>query len=119
MCIRDRKLTGDIKESGIYYKDIAFNWRPQHKEHDLHTLGIREAKFSFLDLKLTYIFISHDLNVVKYISDKVMVMYLGEVVEYGTVEDVYNSPKHPYTEALISSVPVPNPQKKVEQIIFL
>ena len=51
----DEKLTGDIKESGIYYKDITFNWRPQHKEHDLHTIGIRETKFSFSDLKLTYI----------------------------------------------------------------
>ena len=68
------------------------------------------------DLKLTYIFISHDLNVVKYISDKVMVMYLGEVVEYGTVEDVYNSPKHPYTEALLASQPSMDPSRKLKTV---
>lgn len=67
-------------------------------------------------LKLTYIFISHDLNVVKYISDKVMVMYLGEVVEYGTVEDVYNTPKHPYTVALLSSQPSMDPSRKLKTV---
>lgn len=68
------------------------------------------------ELKLTYIFISHDLNVVKYISDKVMVMYLGEVVEYGTVEDVYNSPKHPYTAALLASQPSMDPSRKLKSV---
>ena len=47
-------LTGDIKESGIYHKDIVINWKPENKEHDLHTLGIREARFSFSDMKFTY-----------------------------------------------------------------
>ena len=47
-------LTGDIKESGIYHKDIVINWKPDNKEHDLHTLGIREARFSFSDIKFTY-----------------------------------------------------------------
>ncbi len=50
----NEKLTGDIKESGIYHKDIVFNWKPENKEHDLHTLGIREARFSFSDMKFTY-----------------------------------------------------------------
>ncbi len=54
---------------------------------------------------LSYIFISHDLSVVKHISDEVMVMYLGRVVEYGTYEKVFNSPKHPYTQALLASTP--------------
>ena len=53
---------------------------------------------------------------VKYISDKVMVMYLGEVVEYGTVEDVYNSPKHPYTEALLASQPSMDPSRKLKTV---
>ena len=51
----NQKLTVDLKESGIYYKDIVFNWKPQNKKHDLHTLGIKEAKFSFSDLKFTFI----------------------------------------------------------------
>ena len=50
----NHKLTGDIKESGIYYKDIVINWIPENKKHDLHTLGIREARFSFSDMKFTY-----------------------------------------------------------------
>ena len=47
-------LTGDIKESGIYHKDIVINWKPDNKDHDLHTQGIREARFSFSDMKFTY-----------------------------------------------------------------
>ena len=58
---------------------------------------------------LTYIFISHDLNVVQYISDRVLVMYLGEVVEIGDVDEVYNNPAHPYTAALLSSRPSMDP----------
>ena len=50
----NEKLTGDIKESGIYHKDIVLNWKPENKEHDLHTLGIREARFSFSNMKFTY-----------------------------------------------------------------
>ena len=66
-----------------------------------------------MDLKtefgLTYIFISHDLNVVRYISDRVMVMYLGEVVEIGPVEELYNHPQHPYTRALLAAMPSMDP----------
>ena len=54
---------------------------------------------------LSYIFISHDLSVVKYICDRVVVMYLGQVVEAGTAEEMFTAPKHPYTEALIQSIP--------------
>ncbi len=56
------------------------------------------------DRNLTYLFISHDLNVVQYMSDRIGVMYLGRLVEYGSVEDVYADPRHPYTRALLSSI---------------
>ena len=65
---------------------------------------------------LTYLFISHDLSVVEYISDTVGVMYLGNLVEYGTTEDIFRNPLHPYTEALFSAIPIPDPEVKKERI---
>ena len=69
-------------------------------------------------LGLTYIFISHDLSVVKHISDEVGVMYLGSMVEYGTKERIFNNTLHPYTKALFSAVPVPNPHVKMKRVIL-
>ena len=70
------------------------------------------------ELGLTYIFISHDLSVVKHISDEVGVMYLGTVMEYGTKERIFNNTLHPYTKALFSAVPVPNPHVKMDRVIL-
>jgi peptide/nickel transport system ATP-binding protein len=64
------------------------------------------------ELDLTYLFISHDLNVVQYISDEVMVMYLGKIVEMGPVQSVYEQPAHPYTRALLASMPSMDPRRR-------
>ncbi len=67
---------------------------------------------------LTYLFVAHDLSVIKYISDRVVVMYLGKIVEIADKHELFNNTMHPYTQALISAVPVPNPDYKKERIIL-
>ncbi len=70
------------------------------------------------EMNLTYLFISHDLSVVKFISDKIGVMYLGAMVEFGTKEDIFANPLHPYTQALFSAIPQPDPDVKMNRIIL-
>jgi peptide/nickel transport system ATP-binding protein len=67
---------------------------------------------------LTYLFIAHDLSVVEHIADRVGVMYVGKLVELAETEELFVSPKHPYTEALLSAVPKTEPEKKSERIIL-
>lgn len=67
---------------------------------------------------LTYLFISHDLSVVEHISDTVGVMYLGSIVETGSTEDIFANPLHPYTKALFSAIPVPDPEAKINRIVL-
>ena len=67
---------------------------------------------------LTYLFISHDLSVVKHISDHIGVMYLGSMVEFGAKKDIFSNPLHPYTQALFSAVPNPNPDVKMNRVIL-
>ena len=69
-------------------------------------------------LGLTYIFIAHDLKVVEHVSNTVAVMYLGRIVEYAQAEELYKNPQHPYTKALLSAIPVPDPKAKQERLIL-
>ena len=71
---------------------------------------------AFLDL--SYLFISHNLAVVEHISHKIAVMYLGRIVEYASKEAIFRSPKHPYTKALLSAVPVPDPTLKRDKLVL-
>jgi len=64
------------------------------------------------ELGLTYLFITHDLAIAKYISDEIAIMYLGKIVEMGDKEEIFSNPLHPYTQALMSAIPVPNPERK-------
>ena len=70
------------------------------------------------DLNLTYVFISHDLSVVKFISDKIGVMYLGNMVEFGSKDEIFSNPLHPYTKALFSAIPYPDPDVKMNRIVL-
>jgi oligopeptide transport system ATP-binding protein len=69
-------------------------------------------------LGLTYIFIAHDLKVVEHVSTNVAVMYLGRIVEFAEAEELYKNPQHPYTKALLSAIPVPDPKGKPERLIL-
>lgn len=70
------------------------------------------------EFNLTMLFVSHDLSVVEYLCDRIAVMYLGKIMEISSKEDLYMNPLHPYTEALLSAIPVPNPQNKKQRIIL-
>ena len=71
-------------------------------------------------LKLSYLFVAHDLAVIRHISDSVAVMHLGKIVEYGETEDVFTNPQDPYTKALLSAIPIPDPvvERTRERLVY-
>ncbi|MBI3515147.1 MAG: ABC transporter ATP-binding protein, partial [Proteobacteria bacterium] len=69
-------------------------------------------------LGLTYLFVAHDLSVVKHVADRVAVMYVGRIVEIASTQALYTTPRHPYTEALLSAVPKPDPRIRAERVIL-
>ena len=71
------------------------------------------------ELSLTYLFVAHDLSVVKHISDRVAVMYVGQMVELADRDTIFSAPKHPYTSALLSAVPRPDPRSRAKRITLL
>lgn len=70
------------------------------------------------EFNLTYLFVSHNINLIKYVADYVAVMYIGKIVELGSEEQVFSEPKHPYTQALFSAKPIPDPEIKVKRIVL-
>ena len=70
------------------------------------------------ELNLTYLFVAHDLSVVRHIAERVVVMYVGKIAEMGPTEELFDSPKHPYTSALLSSVPIPDPRMRAKRIVL-
>ena len=73
-----------------------------------------------IQLKISYLFVAHDLAVIRHISDTVAVMHLGKIVEYGETEEVFNNPQDPYTKALLSAIPIPDPkiERTRERLIY-
>jgi len=88
--------------------------------HQAFLIGARAVRADILNLMrnlqkdyyLSYLYISHDLSVIRYFCDRLAVMYIGKIVEYAPKRELFNNPMHPYTEALISTIPVPNPRVK-------
>ncbi len=71
------------------------------------------------EMQLTFLFISHDMRVIQLMADDVAVMYLGKIVEYGPIEDVFSNPRHPYTQALLAAMPTPDPGNRLDKLVQL
>jgi len=117
---------GDIKEYDIYDtfeikpKFIVLDEPVSSLDVSIQAQIINLLKSLQDEFSLSYVFIAHDIAAVRHVSDRVAVMYLGKIVEVASTEDLFNDPRHPYTKALLSAVPVPDPdiERKRERIIL-
>ena len=107
----------EFKNRELFLKE-PYNSLIKTKETMLLSAAINLLQELQEKFQLTYLFISHDLSVIKHISDRVMVMYLGHVVEVADKEDLYNHSMHPYTIALLSAIPVASRKHKKEKIVL-
>ena len=110
---RRQKALESLQEVGL---DIQHMERYPHEFSGGQRQRVNIARALQKQFNLTYVFISHDLGIIKYISDRIMIMYLGRVMEFYTSEGIYADPKHPYTKALLSAIPPESPFDKKERL---
>ena len=117
----DSRVMNDSAETMyrvIYFGGLVYvGWRIYANKKLLKDRLLRKEQLQ-KEMGLTYLFISHDLSVVKFISDKILVMYLGAMVEFGSKHDIFANPLHPYTKALFSAIPNPDPDAKMHRIVL-
>lgn len=97
-----------VADEAVSALDVSIQWKVLHLIKKLQK-----------ELNISFLFIAHNLGVVKYVADTVAVMYLGEIVELASEDELFSSPQHPYTKALIASAPVPDPRQRDREKIFL
>lgn len=121
--LHPHQLSGGQRQRVALARSIIFN--PEFIVADepvsMIDVSLRTALIDLMlnlrkDLGLTYLFITHDLAVAKYISDRIAIMYLGKIVEMSNKESLFLNPMHPYTQALLSAIPIPNPERKRKRI---
>jgi oligopeptide/dipeptide ABC transporter ATP-binding protein len=123
--VRGRRLRALRRDIQMVFQDPYGSFAPMTSVGMSLDVSTKAQVINLLDdlqsrLGLTYLFISHDLSTLRYLSDRIAVMYLGRIVEMGPASEIYQRPRHPYTQALLSAVPVPNPvTQRARQRILL
>ena len=124
--LKPRQLSGGLKQRVAIARAFAGNPRIVVCDEPTSALDV-SVQAAILNLladlqaeqRTSYVFITHDMGVVRYLADRIAVMYLGRIQEVGSTDDVFNGPNHPYTEALLSAIPIPDPKIERNKIIQL